>query len=162
MRPTDRTLLSGRPLLDLGTGDGQTLAALAPDTGPVVGIDRSIEILQAGRPGDAALLVCADALALPFCAETFRVALAADLFHHLDDAQLRAALAEIRRALKPSGTLVAWWYAGAGRPGPDAPRYPRTYDAVAAQAITFRDVAPLQLEASIEPAPATAGLVARR
>src|SRR5438552_3966894 len=114
VRPSDPALLAGRPLLDLGTGDGQTVRTLAPD-GFVVGLDRTPELLRASGLARA---VCSEATALPLSPGSFRTILAADLFHHLDNDHLGVALAEVRRVLRPDGVLVAWWYASPGRPAP--------------------------------------------
>ena len=163
VRPADPTLLDLRPLLDLGTGDGQTLAALVRDRGLVVGVDRSASALPAARRAFAARFAAASADRLPFLDGTFRVLLAADLFHHLDDETLVSTLTEVRRVLRPGGCLVAWWYEQPSRPGPDAPRFPRTGYEVARMA-NDNGLAPreLALEFRLEPAPATAGLVATR
>lgn len=154
VRPADPNLLAGRPLLDLGTGDGQTLAALAPGGGLTVGVDSTIDLL---RPG----AVNAEADELPFSDRSFATVLAADLFHHLDDARLGAVIEEIARVLGPHGRLVAWWYEQAGRHAPDAPRYPRSLDAVLAKTRRmFRDSGALALEMTLEPAPPTVGITA--
>jgi SAM-dependent methyltransferase len=156
VRPADPTLLQSRPLLDLGTGD----AALAVGTdGLVVGLDRSEWILRAVRAGR---LVAGEAEALPFLSGSFAVVVAGDLFHHLDETALGVVLEEADRVLLGGGALVAWWYEKPARPGPDAPRYPRRFETVAATARTagFARIEPLVLEFTLEPAPATVGLVA--
>jgi SAM-dependent methyltransferase len=151
VRPSDPTVLAERPLLDLGTGDGQTLAALAPGRGLRVGVDRSLALL---RPGN----VNAEAHALPFRDGSFGVVLAGDLFHHLDDDQLRATLAESMRVLRPTGRLVAWWYESAGLPASDSPGHPRSFDAVASFLGAFADVEQLSLVMTLEPSPPTVGV----
>ena len=123
VRPADPRVLAPRPLLDLGTGDGQTIDALAPD-GFVVGVDRTLRLL---RPGS----VNASVLALPFGDATFQTVLAADLFHHLDDDDLAQTLREAARVLGPGGRLVSWWLEHTPDPSPDAPRHTRTFEAVA-------------------------------
>jgi len=161
VEPADPSLLDGRPLLDLGTGDGQTLASLARGPGLVVGLDTSMDALRAARTGRR---VAGQAERSPFRDSSFAVVLAADLFHHVDDNGLTAVLWEVRRILAADGLLVAWWYERPARPGPDAPRYPRAFRAVAsaAEVVGFLRVRPLELEYTIEPAPATVGLVALR
>jgi len=157
VRPVDPALLEGRPLLDLGTGDAATIRGL---TGLVVGVDASELALRAARGGR---LAAGRAEQLPFRDGAFAVVVAGDLFHHLDDDGLAAVLREVRRVLRPDGVLVAWWYERPARPAPDAPRHPRSFEAVAG--LTRRaglgTVAPLDLEFTIEPAPATVGLSAR-
>jgi len=163
IRPADASVLDGRPLLDLGCGDGQTARALAPE-GYVLCLDRSIVNLGAARRTGCGRLVCADAGAIPARA-AFRTVLAADLFHHLDDGPLVEVLREVRRVLVDGGRLVAWWY---GRPPaptrrtPDAPRFARTYEEVAAYAQRAGlGPRPLDIEVGLDPAPPTAALVAR-
>lgn len=161
VRPTDPTLLSGRPLLDLGCGDGQTLSALTEPDGLRVGVDRSLEALRGARRM-AVPLLGAEAAALPFASATFAVVLAADLFHHVDDESLGRALREIRRVLRPGGRLVAWWYHSPGRGGPGSPAHPRRREEVEGAAVSagFAAVSALELSASLEPLPPTTGLVA--
>jgi SAM-dependent methyltransferase len=159
-RPTDPTLLDGRPLLDLGTGDGQTLTTLVED-GLIVGLDRSIQALGAARRAGIERLVCASSDDLPLRDDRIGSVLAADLFHHLTDERLARALSEIRRVLRPDGSLVAWWYEHAGRPGPDAPAHPRSFELVAdAIAEAGMKATALELEFSIEPVPPTVGVLA--
>jgi SAM-dependent methyltransferase len=156
VRPVDRSVLEGRPLLDLGTGDGQTLDALVVDEGLVVAMDREPQLL---RPGS----VNAVAHALPFSDGSFAVVLAADLFHHLDDAGLASVLAEIGRVLRSGGRLVAWWYAQETRPAADAPRFPRPLQDVlgAVRRAGFAGSGPLELAMSLESTATTVGLVAQ-
>jgi len=157
VRPADPTLLEPRPLLDLGSGDG----GLGAGSGLVVGLDRSEGILRVAKGGP---FVVGEAEALPFRDGSLAVVVAGDLFHHLDDAALGAVLEEIYRVLRGDGTLVAWWYEKAARRGPDAPRYPRRFETVAqtARTVGFVRIEPLALEFTLEPAPATVGLVASR
>jgi len=157
VRPADPTLLEGRPLLDLGTGDG----ALEAGPGLVVGVDRSEQVLRRARRGR---LVAGEAEALPFLPGSFAVVVAGDLFHHLGDEALLGVLGEIGRALDRDGRLLAWWYERPSRPGPDAPAHPRPFEDVAALAerAGFVRPQPLILEFTLEPAPATVGLVAAR
>jgi SAM-dependent methyltransferase len=159
VRPSDDSVLSGRPLLDLGTGDGQTLKALAPD-GFVVGLDRRFAPLRSARLGRA---VCAGAERLPMAEASFEVVLAGDLVHHLDDARLDAVIAEVARVLKPDGRLVAWWYASEATGAPDAPAFPRPMIDVtrALEAGGFVAIAPLDLVVE-HGGPPTVGVIARR
>lgn len=165
MRPADPSVLEGRPLLDLGTGDGQSLEALVGGgPGLVVGLDRSAEALRAARLSGVGPLVCAQAGGLPFPDGSFATVLAGDLFHHLDDEGLALVLREVRRVLLDGGRLVAWWYERSGRPGPDAPAHPRTFDVAmeAAAAAGLAEPRLLPLETTLDPAPPTIGLVAAR
>jgi SAM-dependent methyltransferase len=162
VRPKDPAVLDGRPLLDLGTGDGQTLIALAGGAGLVVGADRSLDALRAAHMTGLRRLVCAEAVPLPFPDTTFATVLAADLFHHLDDHRLEAVIGEIGRVLEGRGRMVAWWYERPARPGPDAPVYPRPFDAVATIARRCAlEPRPVDLESRVE-TPPTVGMVATR
>jgi SAM-dependent methyltransferase len=142
-------VLDARPLLDLGTGDGQTREALAPD-GFVVGVDS-----RPLRRGDLA----AFAHRLPFRDGAFATVLAADLFHHLDDTHLDATLEEIARVLRADGRLVAWWLESTPDTAPDAPRFCRTFEDVARR--TDLRVERLELRVAA-PNSATVGLLGTR
>jgi SAM-dependent methyltransferase len=153
VRPADASVLDGRPLLDLGTGDAQTRDALAPD-GFVIGVDRTTALLRAGDVG-------AFAHRLPFTDAAFATVLAADLFHHLDDTHLQATLDEVVRVLRPNGVLVAWWYEHTPDTAPDAPRFSRPYDVVA-QAARQAGLAVESLALTVAaPNSATVGLLGR-
>jgi len=160
VRPVDVRVFDERPILDIGTGDGQTLDALIPGAHDVVAIDRSFEML---RTSGLSLVVCADARVLPFRDNSLRTVLAADLFHHLDDEALLTVLRETRRTLKDRGRLVAWWYAAAATPAPDAPRFPRTIDVVATAlgSAGFSSSEELELDIEIGGGPPTVGLLGR-
>lgn len=89
VRPTDR-------VLDVGSADGPSARWLR-DTADVL----SMDVDPAGlRPGD----VCASAEQLPFADETFDVVAVFDVIEHLRDPSI--GLGEIRRALRPGGTLL--------------------------------------------------------
>jgi SAM-dependent methyltransferase len=160
VRPFDLSVLDGRPLVDIGTGDAQTLLALTDATGLRVGVDRSPHALRAARRSGLAVAVAASGAALPFLSGTIGTILAADVFHHADEEGLVRILAEVRRVVTGEGALVAWWYAAPGRGGPGDPRFPRRYDEVAGLVIAagFSDVVPLELELGLEPSPPTVGL----
>jgi SAM-dependent methyltransferase len=154
VRPSDPSVLEGRPLLDLGTGDGQTVAALAPD-GLVVGVDRSFPLL---RPGNVNALVDA----LPFRDASFRTVLAADVVHHVSAAELSRVVDEVVRVLRPGGRFVAWWLEDTADTAPDAPLFTRGYEEVALIASAAGlDPAPLAVDVAA-PNSATVGLVATR
>lgn len=162
VRPADPTLLAGRPLLDVGTGDGQTIAAVADRPGLIVGIDASLDALHAARRGAAGHVVAAAASGIPFRDEAFATVLAADLFHHLDDAELDLVLDELHRVVGRDGRIVAWWYELPGRGGVGDPRFPRAYADLTAR-IRSKDLtaSPIDLEI-VEGTPKTVGAVLYR
>lgn len=104
--------------LDLACGTGRHTRALLEMSYRVVGADISRVALEALRaslaPGTSAALVQLDVEAWPFAHASFDVVVQIDF---LD----RAALAVVRRALKPGGLLLLDTFAGPpspGRPGP--------------------------------------------
>jgi ubiquinone/menaquinone biosynthesis C-methylase UbiE len=160
VRPADERLLDGRPLLDLGTGDGQTLAAVVRGPGPVIGLDRSVQALRAARRSTQTALVAGDAERLPIAEGRISVVVAADLFHHLDDGTLERVLREVRRVLRPGGHLLAWWYRDRPHPAPDAPQHPRAGSRVGETALRsgFTRSEPLRLVLATDAGPATVGI----
>jgi len=156
VRPEDPSVLTGRPLLDVGAGDGQTLRALVGSEGLVVGLEKTLDVLRAAHLDHP---VCAHADALPVASGSIGAVLAADLFHHIDE--LQPVLREVARVLRRDGRLIAWWYSSPAHEAPDAPRYTRGYEEVTAELehAGFSRVSPLALTA--EAGPPTVGVDAR-
>lgn len=96
-RPSDR-------VLEVGCGAGHLLARLP--AGRRVGVDLAESLLtrSAARLGGAATLAQGDAGALPFTAGAFDRVYCSEVLEHLVDPV--AAVAEIRRVLKPGGVAV--------------------------------------------------------
>ena len=102
------------PLLDLATGTGDLALALR-QVHPhrlIVGADFATGMLREaqrklseGDPGRPVRLVAADALALPFEAQSFACVTSAFLLRNLAD--LAQGLAEMRRVTRPGGRVVA-------------------------------------------------------
>jgi ubiquinone/menaquinone biosynthesis C-methylase UbiE len=98
----------GARVLDVGTGTGvaaEAAVAAAP-AGFIVGVDRSVEMLVAGkraRPGLRS--VAAEAIQLPFGDATFDVVLAN--FVLAEFKRYETALFDLIRVLRPGGRLVA-------------------------------------------------------
>lgn len=102
-------LRPGQDLLDVGCGPGTITGDLARVVAPgrVVGADASAEVLQRARATGAAANLTfevADAYRLPFGDATFDVAHAHQVLQHVSDPV--AVLAEMRRVLRPGGTLA--------------------------------------------------------
>jgi len=92
-------------ILDAGCGTGALLECLARERGTnVYGADLAVEALAFSRGRGRRGLVQADLIALPFRADTFDIVTALDVVEHVEADT--AALAEIRRVLKPGGILV--------------------------------------------------------
>ena len=103
----------GEHILDVGCGPGFYAPELLEEVGPdghVVGVDSSPQMLAvatercAGR--DHAEFRQGEATALPVDDAAFDGAVCVQVLEYVADAT--AALAEIRRALKPGGRIVAW------------------------------------------------------
>lgn len=108
-------LSPGQSVLEVGCGTGVFLPLLAAVVGPggrVVGIDHSPQFVAAAQERSAVAGVAevvtvqeADAYQLPFADATFDAAHCDRVLMHLDDPT--AALREMRRVVKPGGTVVA-------------------------------------------------------
>ncbi len=101
----------GQRLLDLGCGNGLMTLELARAVGPqgrVVGVDPSAAMLAAARDAcdgrDNVILIEGAAEALPLEDTSLDGAVSVQVFEYV--AAIPAALAELRRVLRPGGRLV--------------------------------------------------------
>jgi len=99
--------VTGQKIIDLGCGEGITLAKIIKKFphAAVIGVDNDpakIAVCRQHRlpvkPGDITRL--------PFAGRTFDCALLIEVIEHLTPGQVRQALKEIRRILKPGGRLI--------------------------------------------------------
>ncbi len=107
-----KSVADGRPrILDVGCGTGD-LSIEFSRLGPVTGCDFCHPMLQIGRgkvSGSSVHLVAGDALVLPFQDAAFDVVVSAFVLRNLGD--LDKGLREMRRVLRPGGTLAALEFA---------------------------------------------------
>jgi arsenite methyltransferase len=103
----------GERIIDVGCGPGYYVAELAEAVGPsglVAGVDQSGPMLDIARSRCEGLantqLAEGDAAALPHDDEAFDAALSVQVLEYVGD--VPAALAEIRRVLRPGGRVVLW------------------------------------------------------
>lgn len=101
--------VAGRPLLDVGCGDGTYAIALTGQGARVVGVDLSAEMIpsagaRARSAGRSPVFVRADLNRLPFPDRSFDAVLAVTVLCFVRD--VGRALREMRRVLAPGGRLV--------------------------------------------------------
>ena len=111
--------LQGKRVLDVGCGRGEVVLYCLRQGAEACGVDYSADALQLARQGagtEPGHYQRADARYLPFRNESFDLALMLDIVEHLYPAELAAALVDVRRVLKPGGTLIVhtmpnlWYY----------------------------------------------------
>jgi len=92
-------------ILDAGCGTGGMLRSL-DDLGMVTGLDRSPEALGFARRRHEARLVRGSVEHLPFADESFDLVTSFDVLYHLAVRDDVAALREVKRVLRPGGTIL--------------------------------------------------------
>jgi len=126
--------LSGATVVEVGVGTGRITRLLLPRVGRIIGVERSAAMLAVARRHLLAMesasweLHCADARALPVPSGFADLAIAGWVFGHLrywmpEDwkESIGAAIAELRRALKPGGAMILIETLGTGRETPAPP-----------------------------------------
>ena len=101
-------LPAGAAVLEVGCGNGKTLAALARQHPDVTAVDTSPHAVALARrhPGTAtARIAVADARCLPFCDGAFDAVFLVHVAGHLPAPGRRAAASEVCRVLAPGGTV---------------------------------------------------------
>ncbi|MBE6525443.1 MAG: class I SAM-dependent methyltransferase [Thermoplasmata archaeon] len=98
----------GSSVLELGCGNGKTLAALRDAGYRVTGVDFSQEAVNASRSllGEDTDLRCASVLDLPFEDEYFDGVVIFHVLEHITSEQERQASSEIFRVMKPGSRLM--------------------------------------------------------
>lgn len=111
----DRHEWRGRRVLEVGCGQGAVLAHLRRRGAVAVGLDMSMTSLRRVFEGfadmgwrDERRLLQGDAERLPFPDQSFDAVVSYGVLHHTPDTE--AAIAEIRRVLRPDGFLVIMLY----------------------------------------------------
>jgi ubiquinone/menaquinone biosynthesis C-methylase UbiE len=90
-------------ILDVGSGNGRLYRSLALPNTRTVGIDLAFNMCRLGRENGMDC-VQGDALALPFCSDTFDVVISIEMVQCVDD--LGSLLSELTRVTKPGGRIV--------------------------------------------------------
>ncbi len=101
-------LPAGSTVLELGCGNGKTLAALVRQPWSVTAVDVSPHAIDRARarPGSAvARFVVADAAHLPFCGEVFDAVFLIHVVGHLLETGRRAVASGVLRVLRPGGMV---------------------------------------------------------
>jgi ubiquinone/menaquinone biosynthesis C-methylase UbiE len=160
-RPQDLglRLLGARPderILELGSGTGRCLVALARGVGPngrVAGLDISsgmhrVAQRRVERTGlaDRVNLVVGDGVGLPFADRSFDAVFASFVVELFSSADIPAVLGGCRRVLRPGGRLVVVGLASQEPPGALA----RAYAWGHARAPRLLDCRPIPIRAFVE------------
>ena len=81
------SLPAGSRVMDFGCGTGILFPELVARGYRVVGVDLSLDMLQADGEGPDVSLVCGDGCFLPFSGDTFDAVLCRGSIHHVPDRQ---------------------------------------------------------------------------
>lgn len=93
----------GEKILELGCSDGW----LTKHLGSVIAIDTSKDMLSiTQKKNPKAVVLEADMFKIPFDDNTFDKVITMRVWNHLNEEDLRKALKEVKRVLKPNGNLI--------------------------------------------------------
>lgn len=109
--------LQGRRILEIGA-NANGFARFAAV--PVVSVDLAVAHLREARTAAGVMPSAADIAQLPFAADSFDIVLCVDTFEHLPASLRDAAAGEILRVLRPAGTAVITFPAGAAAEAAEA------------------------------------------
>jgi ubiquinone/menaquinone biosynthesis C-methylase UbiE len=101
--------LAGKHVLDVGCGTGRGLADFASDAASVTGCDASLDMLAFARrkvEGKNCRFVRSYAQNLPLRDHTYDVVVSLNLLHLFTLETQREMVSEMKRVLKPGGTLL--------------------------------------------------------
>lgn len=99
---------SGSKILEIGCGNGKTMAALKDSGYVVTGMDFSSEAVKACKAllGDDADVVCASVTDMPFEGGSFDGAMMFHVLENIDVPDVQSAVSELRRVLRPGSYLL--------------------------------------------------------
>ncbi|NYT11844.1 MAG: class I SAM-dependent methyltransferase [Methanomassiliicoccales archaeon] len=103
------SLPNGSRVLEIGCGNGKTIASLKGDDLPIVAIDfsfKAIELCRFAVKEKKVSLMVADARFLPFHDDYFDVVISSHLLEHLSESGRNEAVAEMERVLRPGGRTI--------------------------------------------------------
>jgi SAM-dependent methyltransferase len=99
--------LRGVNALDVGCGPGETDVYLLPHVGELHGVDVSAELVErAAVTNPSATYLAYDGSALPYDDETFDLAFAICVVHHVPPTNWRRFVDEMARVVRPGGIVV--------------------------------------------------------
>jgi ubiquinone/menaquinone biosynthesis C-methylase UbiE len=94
-------------LIDIGCGIGNYHPSLSPRVGRLAGVDVSADCIETARRRNGAVEYATfDGRILPYPDDSFDVAIAICVLHHVPVTDRPGLLNEVRRTLRPNGRLV--------------------------------------------------------